>query len=63
MCTEKKTHGKKMAIYQPKRETSEEITPVDTLILDTYAPEMLKKKKKFCWSSTLWYIVMAALTD
>ena len=52
VSTEERPHKdtEKVALCKPKKEASEKIKPVDTLILD-FSPQSCKKIT-FCWFST-----------
>ena len=51
------------AISEPRRETSVEATPVDTLISDFHPLELRELEFLLFKSPSLWYIVMTAVAN
>ena len=56
-------HRKKMAIYKPRREASEETNPADILNLNWQPPEMWGNTFLLFGPPSVWYFVMAALEN
>lgn len=56
-------HRGKATIYKSRREASEEISPADTLILDSGPPRLQENRFLVCKLPSLWYFVTAAWAD
>ena len=56
-------HNEKAAIHKPRRETKEQITPSNILVLDFQPPKQWEYELLLFKPPILWHFIMAALTN